>query len=220
MVGVRIRPVSPEALVELLADRIAATAPDRWVRVGVDGPPAAGADSLARALIDPLRTRGRAARQVSTTDFLRPASVRLETGRYDPDAFYDGWLDVAGLRREVLDPLRPDGSGRILPTLWDSAVDRATRADYVILPPGGVLLVSGPLLLGGELVFDVTVHLALTAAALARRTDPAQQWTLPAYARYDAEVDPRSIADVVVRLDDPRRPAVEDRSVDDQPIED
>jgi hypothetical protein len=48
----------------------------------------------------------------------------------------------------------------------------------------------------------------VSAAALERRTAPGDQWTLPAYARYGVEVDPASFADVVVRLDDPRRPAM------------
>jgi hypothetical protein len=56
------------------------------------------------------------------------------------------------------------------------------------------------------------VHLHLSAAALARRTGPDQEWTLPAFARYGEEVGPGSFADVVVRMDDPRRPAMVVRS--------
>ena len=48
----------------------------------------------------------------------------------------------------------------------------------------------------------------MSAAALARRTRPGERWTLPAYARYADEVDPAAFADVVVRVDDPRRPAM------------
>ena len=203
-----IRPVSPSSLVDLIADRIAEEPADRWVRVAVDGAPATAPDRLAVSLLDPLRVRGRPARQVSAVDFLRPASLRYESGRTNPDAFYDGWLDAAGLRREVLDPLGSTGDGRLLPTLWDAETDRATRAEYVILAPGGVLLLSGPLLLGGELPFDVTVHLAMSPAALARRTPPEDAWTLPAYERYADEVDPASFADVVVLLNDPRHPAL------------
>ncbi|PWU59268.1 uridine kinase, partial [Micromonospora globispora] len=160
------------------------------------------------ALVDPLRAAGRPVLHVQAADFLRPASVRLEHGRRNPDAYYEGWVDDAGLRREVLDPAGPDGSGRLLPSLWDAATDRASRADYVELPPGGVVLVSGSLLLGGGLPFDVTVHLELSPAALARRTDPELRWTLPAFARYADEVAPASFADVVIRADDPRRPAL------------
>ncbi|SCG43053.1 uridine kinase [Micromonospora humi] len=204
----RVRPISPDRLVAELAERLThAEAPGR-LRVAVDGPPAAEPDTLAAALVDPLRAAGRAALHVRAADFLRPASTRLEQGRTNPDAYYEGWLDEPGLRREVLDPAGPDGSGRLLPSLWDADADRASRAAYQDLPPGGVVLVSGALLLGGTLPFDVTVHLVLSPAALERRTDPQWRWTLPAFARYADEVDPASFADVVVRADDPRRPAL------------
>ncbi|MEU2613406.1 uridine kinase [Micromonospora sp. NPDC007271] len=204
----RVRPISPERLVTELADRLAGTLVPGRLRVAVDGPPAADPDALAVALVDPLRAAGRPVLHVRAADFLRPASVRLEHGRTNPDAYYAGWLDEAGLRREVLDPAGPDGSGRLLPSLWDADADRASRAAYVELPPGGVVLVSGPLLLGGGLPFDVTVHLELSPAALDRRTDSALRWTLPAFARYADEVAPASFADVVVRADDPRHPAL------------
>jgi hypothetical protein len=209
----RVRPVSFDVLVEELADRLAAREPGGRLRVAIDGAPAADPAALADALVDPLRVRGRPAVRVSTDDFLRPASVRLEFGRTNPDTFYTGWLDEAALRREVLDPAGPGGSGRIVTRLWDARTDRATRQPYSDLPPNAVVLVSGPLLLGGGLPFEVAVHLELSAAALDRRTDPEQRWTLPAYARYGHEVDPASFADVVVRVDDPRHPAlVLDRS--------
>ncbi|MGH3680059.1 MAG: uridine kinase, partial [Natronosporangium sp.] len=182
----------------------------RWLRVAVDGAPAAAPDRLAVGLVDPLRVRGRAARPIPASGFLRAASLRLELGRQDPDGYYQRWLDQPGLRREVLDPLGPGGRGRVLPSLWDPATDRATRAGYLTVPPGGVVLVSGALLLGGGLPFDLTVHLALSPAALARRTDPDHQWTLPAFARYRREVAPEQVADIVVRTDDPDHPAILD----------
>ncbi|ROP34236.1 hypothetical protein EDD30_7315 [Couchioplanes caeruleus] len=200
--------MSTEVLVQELADRLAGQHPGERLRVAIDGPSAADPGVLAAALIAPLRLRGRPAVHVSTADFLRPASLRLEFGRTNPDSFYAGWIDEAGLRREVLDPAGPLGSGRIVTRLWNAATDRAAREPYAELPPEAVVLVSGSLLLGAGLPFDVTVHLALSPAALARRTDPAEHWTLPAFARYAAEVDPAAFADVVVRLDDPRRPAM------------
>ncbi|MFF5173494.1 uridine kinase [Micromonospora sp. NPDC000089] len=224
----RVRPISPDRLVEELTERLHAAAGELApavpppsgagstagstdggrLRVGLDGPPAAAPQRLAAALVDPLRALGRPVLHVRAEDFLRPASIRYEHGRTNPDAYYEGWTDEAGLRREVLDPAGPGGSGRVLPSLWDAAADRASRAGYVDLPPGGVLLVSGALLLGGGLPFDVTVHLRLTPAALARRTDPEHRWALPAYQRYADEVAPESFADVVVRADDPRHPAL------------
>ena len=204
----RVRPVSFEVLVAELVELILSREPDSHVRVGIDGPPAAAPERLADALIDPLRVGGRPAIRISTIDFLRPASLRLEFGRDNPDSFYAGWFDEAGLAREVLDPAGPGGSGRVLTRLWNAATDRAAREPYRDLPPGAVLLVSGPLLLGGGLAFDIAVHLEISAAALARRTPDDERWTLPAYARYVDEVGPAAFADVVVRVDDPRHPAL------------
>jgi hypothetical protein len=204
----QVRPVSFPLLVDDLADRLVSRESDSRLRVAVDGADAADPGRLADALIGPLRLRGRAAVHVDTRDFLRPASLRLEFGRTDPDSFYTGWFDEAGLIREVLAPAGPGGSGRVLERLWDAHVDRAARMPYTQLPPGGVVLVSGPLLLGSGLPFDFSVHLELSPAALARRTPADLAWTLPAYHRYAAEVAPQTFADVVVRLDDPHRPAL------------
>jgi len=203
----RVRPVSFDVLVDELADRLAGLDGEH-LRVAVDGAPAAGPEALADALVDPLRVRGRPAVRIAAGDFLRPASLRLEFGRHNPDAFYAGWLDEAGLRREVLDPAGPGGTGRILTKLWNADTDRSAREPYTQLKPGAVVLVSGPLLRGAGLPFDLTVHLELSAAALDRRTGADERWTLPAYARYGAEVDPAAFADVVVRVDDPRHPAL------------
>lgn len=43
--------------------------------------------------------------RISADDFLRPASLRFERGKQDPDARYTDWLDLGALRREVLDPV-------------------------------------------------------------------------------------------------------------------
>jgi hypothetical protein len=201
-----IRPIAPHLLVEEIAERITAAKPESWLRVAVDGAPPARPGELADALTGPVRLRGRAVVRVSAGDFLRPASLRLEHGRTDPDVFYDEWLDTAALVREVLGPLEPGGSGRVLPALWDSAADRAARADYVTLPPGGVLLLDGTLLLGRGLPFDLSVHLWLSPAALARKTAEEKRWTLPAYERYEEH----RAADLVVRADHPDRPALMD----------
>ncbi|HKN53141.1 MAG TPA: uridine kinase [Amycolatopsis sp.] len=200
----RYRPISPAVLTEELADRIDALTGRARLAIAVDG--ATGTGDLADALVDPLRLRGRATLRVSAADFLRPASLRFEHGRTNPDARYTDWLDTGALRREVLYPLA--GNGLVLPSLWDTARDRATRAERVPLSEGGVVLIDGELLLGAGLAFDLVVHLWLSPAALRRRIPTSDAWALPAYERYEQEVDPSSLADVVVRVDDPRHPAV------------
>jgi hypothetical protein len=200
------RALSPDAVTQLLVDRIA----DRpgLVRVAVDGPPSAAPHTMADSLVEPLHARGRAAHLVRAETFWRDASLRLEYGHEDPDS-YRTWLDAAALRREVLDRAATDHT--YLPSLRDPSTNRATRAQPRELAADAVVIVSGALLLGLGLPFELTVHLAVSPAARARRTPAEQAWTLPAFDRYDDEVRPVEQADVVVRLNDPRHPAVASR---------
>jgi hypothetical protein len=70
----------------------------------------------------------------------------------------------------------------------------------------GVVVVDGVLLLGRGLAAELTVHLAMSSAALLRRGVP--EWQLPAFSSYDEEVRPGEVCDVLVRAEDPKRPAV------------
>lgn len=221
----RVEPVTPDVVVDRLVERVlgglaAASSGDpggpggtvgpgeagrRW-RVLLDGAPPTRPGALADALVEPLRARGHAALRVSAGDFLRPAGVRFEHGRQDPDALLDDALDTGALIREVLDPLGPGGDGTYLPALWDAQRERSARAARTTAPPGAVLLLDGGLLLGRWLPADLTVHLAVRPGTLARLTPQDEAWRLAAEERYRAEADPEGTADVVLRVDDPRRP--------------
>ena len=110
-----VEPLSPDALVARLVAAVldvAPAGPGGWTRVLLDGAPSTRPGDLADALVDPLRASGRPVVRVHAGDFLRPASVRLEHGRHDADALLDDWLDEGAVRREVLAPLGPGGSGR------------------------------------------------------------------------------------------------------------
>jgi hypothetical protein len=196
-------PIASEALPGRLADWLA-EAPG-IVRVAVDGPACADPDGLTAALLDPLRSRGRPVAQVRASSFWRDASLRFERGREDVDSYLT-WLDADALRREVLDAVVT--SGAYLPSLRDAVTNRSTRDAPLAVAPNLILFVSGSLLLRHGLPFDRTIHLAMSPAARARRTSPEQMWTLPAHEAYDAEVCPSECADVVIKLDDPRHPAI------------
>jgi hypothetical protein len=193
-----IHAISPSGLASLVVDRMGATR-----RVAIDGPPPARPAELAESIVDGLHALGRKAIHVRTVDFLRPASTRLELGRTNPDSYYERWVDLGTLNREVL--AHPD---RVLPTFWNPQTDRATRAQYVELGPDGVVVLSGDLLLGAGLELDFAVYLQMSLAALARRLPAESAWTLPAYQRYAAEVEPERFANVVVRVNDPNHPAI------------
>jgi len=195
------QPVAAADLPRILADALL-DLPGR-VRVAVDGPPCADPSTLAASLADLLRTRGRAAVHVRADLFWRDASLRLEHGRQDVTS-YPSWLDADALRREVL-----DAGKAYLPSLRDPSTNRSTRELQRPLPEDAVVLVSGGFLLARGLPFERTVHLAVSPAARARRTPGEDAWTLPAFDDYD---ETALGADVVIKLDDPRRPALRQAS--------
>ncbi|MCU1622779.1 MAG: uncharacterized protein JWL79_1624 [Frankiales bacterium] len=137
---------------------------------------------------------------VPAQGFWRPAGERFEHGREDWQAFRDTWLDAAALRREVL-----DSGDHYLPALWDVDRDRSARQAVLPLPDTAVIVVPGLFLLGLGLP-GLTVHLALSPGALRRRDVP--MWQLPAFTTYDDDVHPGDSCDVLVRAEDPLRPAV------------
>lgn len=198
----RYRPVDPAVLPGLIAARLAAL--PGIVRVAVDGPACARPHDFAATLAEPLLLLGRPFAHVRAETFWRDASLRLEYGREDVDAL-PSWLDAAALRREVLDHIR---SGTFLPSLRDPVTNRVTREPPRHVAADTILVVSGELLLGRGLPFDAAVHLAVTPAARSRRTSPESAWMLPAFDRYDADVGPVDVADIVIRWDDPRHPAI------------
>ncbi|MDQ1738887.1 MAG: hypothetical protein QOE53_539, partial [Pseudonocardiales bacterium] len=197
---------------ELLAQRLIQTMIERHpgghpLRVALDAPGWVEFGPLTDAVAAELRALGRPVATVRASDFYRDASLRFEHGKTDVESFYTGWLDGAALQREVLGPLAA-GGGHYLPTLRDQVTNRAIRSRPAPLPATGVLLVCGELLLGAGLSFDLAIHLAVSRAARKRLVPDDRRWTLPAFDRYDLDVDPVSLADLVIRYDDPLHPAV------------
>jgi hypothetical protein len=199
----RWRPIAPDRLAATVTDWLAGST--ATLRVAVDGAPCTEPDAFAASLVPLLEAAGRPVGHVRAVTFWRDASLRLEYGREDVDS-YASWLDADALRREVLEPATE--RAEYLPSLRDPQTNRSTREPPRPVPTGTILLVSGSLLLGRGLPFDRSVHLALSPAALARRTPPDQAWTLPAYESYASATRPAATADLVVKLDDPRHPAL------------
>jgi hypothetical protein len=205
----RYAAIAPELLaqrlIELLAQRHTGCHP---LRVALDGPGWLELAPLIEALRTGLPALGHPVAVVRARDFYRDASLRFERGKTDVESFYSGWLDLAALQREVLRPLAAAEGARYLPALRNEATNRATRAQPESLPASGVVLVCGELLLGAGLSFDLVIHLDVSRSARKRLVPEDRRWTLPAFDRYDVDVDPAALADVVIRYDDPRHPAI------------
>ena len=197
-----VQPSTPDGVVAAIANLIQSS--NGRVRVMIDGASASEPERLGAEVVKALAPRRGVL--IRADHFWRQASLRFEDGRRDADAWLDHWLDDGALRREVLDPFIL--TGRVLPALRDPDTDRSLRQPHIDLPADGVLVVAGSVLLGRGLPFDLAIHVHLSAAALKRRTPEAQSWTLPALARYQSERNPTTLADLVIRADDPLRPAL------------
>ncbi|MFI2472064.1 hypothetical protein [Nocardia xishanensis] len=195
-------PITQDGLADLLVDRVSAL-PGRRL-IAVDGADAAQPAAFARLAAERLRGTGRSAEVLSLHDYVRPASLRMEFGREDEYSYRTAWFDYDAVRREVVGALREHG--RWLPALWDEAADRSARAAVRAAPADLVLFLAGPMLLGRDLAFDLTVRLDLSEAALRRRTPRDEHWTIPALLRYDRE-NPE-MPTFSARWDHPDRPAL------------
>jgi hypothetical protein len=177
-------------------------------RIGIDGPVEVGTAELADAVAAELPPLGRSAVRVSTNWWWRPASLRLEFGKTDVDMLLGGWVDNAALRRELLDPFGPSGTGRFLRRLRDPVTGRSIREDRVQAGRQDVLLLDGPFLQADPLPLDAVVHIQVSRATLARSLPADRQWWLAAFDRYQIDDQPAQKAAAIVAYDHPAAPAV------------
>jgi uridine kinase len=156
------------------------------VRVGIDGPDAAGKTTLADELAPLVAPRGRRVSRISADDFLRPPAERHRRGRFSPEGYYEDSFDLDALRAAVL------------------------AAGGVVLVDGIFLL--RPEL---DDLWSLRVVVAVAEEESPRRgveRDGAEKEQLyrtrylPGQRMYAEQARPRDRADVVVENDDPDRP--------------
>src|SRR5262245_32597978 len=133
-------------VVSRIADAIAA-----GDRVAIDGPDAAGKTTLADELAELLAARGTVTVRASIDGFHRPRQERLAAGELSPHGYLEDSFDLAALRRDLLEPLGPGGSRRIVRQRHDWRRDAPVAAEPEVVPVGAVLVVDGVFLLRREL---------------------------------------------------------------------
>jgi uridine kinase len=214
-----------DAVLTRLADMIAAIRLPHVVRVAIDGVDAAGKTTLADALHSLLEARGRPVLRATIDGFHRPRAERYRRGPTSPDGYYRDSFDYDALRRELLQPLGPGGSGRYRSRVFDLHADEAVGDPPASAPEGAVLLLDGVFLLRPELndLWDFRVVVEVHADEALRRAlvrdedlfgspDEAlrryRNRYVPGQRLYLDEVDPVSLADVVIENTDVSSPAL------------
>lgn len=100
------------------------------VKVAVDGPDAAGKTTLAGELEGIIQnTNTRQVLRASIDWFHHPREVRYRRyGSTSPLGYYYDAFDLAALREYLLDPLKPEGSGRVQTAWFDYRANRPLPA--------------------------------------------------------------------------------------------
>ncbi|HEX6676686.1 MAG TPA: uridine kinase [Actinomycetes bacterium] len=216
-------PPARAALLQGLAELVAALRRPHPVRVAVDGPDAAGKTTLADELATVLEARGRTVVRASVDGFHRPRAERYRRGERSPEGYWLDSFDHQAIRASLLDPLGPGGSRRYRTRTFDFRRDRPRAAPVRVAPEDAILVFDGVFLLGPELdpAWDFRIFVDVPFSETLRRAvardrdlfgsadavrERYRQRYVPGQRLYFAAARPREHADVVVDNRDPAAP--------------
>ena len=130
-------------LLARLAARLDAQPAAPVLRFAVDGVDGAGKTTFADELAGALRALGREVIRASVDGFHHPRERRYRLGRDSAEGFYRDSYDYMALRRVLLDPFGPGGSGRYRTAVFDVDRDGPVEVPKQQVPAGDILIVDG-----------------------------------------------------------------------------
>ena len=144
-----------------LAQSIAAVRLEHPTRVAIDGVDGSGKTTLAEELVEPVRRTGREVIRASVDGFHHPRAVRYTRGPDSPEGYFLDSFDYGTLKRELLDPLGPEGDAKFRTAAFDYRVDRPVESPRRVAARDAVLLFDGVFLSRPELQasWDLTIWL-------------------------------------------------------------
>ena len=196
---------------------------EQRVRVAIDGLTASGKTSLGHELARRVADRGRPVLRASLDDFKRPWNERHLYDRESGEGYYRNAFDVDAARSLLFEPSDPTADG----VVSLCSIDPITQIDHsgttTTMPPNAVLIVDGVFAFRPNInaYWDLRVWVEIDGERSVRRgvARDAERSTdaraaealhrdryLVGERLYIAEVDPRSIVDVIVDNNDFDRP--------------
>jgi len=211
------------ALLEVLADTIAGVKRPHPVRVAIDGVDGVGKTTLADALVDPLRRRGRFVIRASVDGFHNPRTVRYRMGRSSPEGYFRDSFNYEALTASLLGPLGPGGSLLYRRVVFDYRTESEVAITSELAPPDSMLLFDGIFLHRPELrpywdfsifldaPFEVTVPRAALRDGSSTDLNAAENRRyLEGQKLYLKQCQPRRAATIVINNEDLMSPEIAD----------
>ena len=116
---------------------------DRFIRVGIDGVDGAGKSIFANEVAEELQKLGRNVIRASVDGFHNPQAIRYQRGRTSPEGFFHDSYNYAALKKLLLNPLSPGGSGRYQSAAFDHFTDTTLITNEAQAPSGSILIFDG-----------------------------------------------------------------------------
>lgn len=189
------------------------------IRVGIDGRTASGKTSLGHELGHAIAAMGRPVLRASLDDFKRPWSERHLYDRESGEGYYRNAFALAAIRKLLLEPAGPDGSGEVVLCLRDPRTQEEHFAELFRAGPDAVTVVDGVFAFRRELndLWELRIWLEIDPdlavgrgvardAAMIGSESEAAELHRDRYAAsediYVAEADPARAAEVVIDNND------------------
>ena len=211
------------AVIDALAQWIAATERPHPLRVGIDGRTAAGKTTLADELVAPIARQGRPVIRIGIDDFHRCLADRRQRRNLPAwQRYYLDSFDHPAIRAALL-PLGPGGDRRYRRVWFDSFHNVPIYELRRVAPPDAVVLVDGVFLARPELydLWDLRIFVAIDAEhSLSRGPLRDQAWVgsvavateryhtiyIPGEDHYIAACRPHERADAIIDNRNPELP--------------
>lgn len=150
-------------VLEKVATQILELSSQPVTRVAVDGVDGAGKTVFADELAAVLKPSGRPLIRASVDGFHNSRAVRYRQGKTSPKGFFEDSYNYAALKKVLLEPLSPGGSGIYRTAAFDHHTDAPVDAPEQLAEPSAILLFDGIFLHRSELrgYWDYSVFLEL-----------------------------------------------------------
>ena len=167
--------------------------------------------------------------KASIDGFHNPRSIRYKRGKYSPKGYYYDSFNYDAIVTLLLKPLGPDGNLKYRTSVFNFRTDSKTPSPILTAPKNSILLFDGVFLLRKELLkyWDFKIFVDVEFNESVRRasvrdmdlfgsSEAACERYLKRYVPgqkiYLKTVNPKAIADVVVKNNNPEKPVLKNKS--------